>query len=77
VPQQIGRKCRKTIKVALRRAELDCHVLILDVAGFLQAGIKSRDLLAARLHTVDHEPDHWHCRLLCARRDWPRSRTAE
>jgi hypothetical protein len=32
VPQQIGGKSRKTIKVVLRRAELDQHVLTLDIS---------------------------------------------
>jgi len=56
VPQQIGRKCRKTIKVALRRAELDCHILTLGIAGFVQAGMKSRDLLAALLQMIRRPP---------------------
>src|SRR5262245_19299871 len=66
------------IKVALRRAELDCHILTFDIAGLLQAGMKSRDLLAARLHIGNHESDHRHRGLLRARRERPRScRTAD
>ena len=68
VLQQIGHKRRITIMVALRRAEFNCHILALDITGFLEAGMKSRDLLAVRLHTGNHESNHRHRRLLRARR---------
>src|SRR5262249_9967141 len=70
-PQQISHERRITIKVALRRAELDCHVLALDIAGFFQAGIKGRDLRAARLLAGRHESDPRQRGLLCVRSKWP------
>src|SRR6516162_11864045 len=71
VPQQIGRKRRITIKVVLRRAELNRHILTLDIPGVLETGMKGCDLLAACLYTGNHESDRRHRRLLRTRRKRP------
>src|SRR5262249_16445566 len=63
------------IELTLRPAVFDRHVLALDVADLLHA-------LAELAHTVRQpvgrpaveKPDRWHCRLLRARRERPRSR---
>ena len=71
VLQQIGHQRWITIKVVLRRAELNRHILILDISGVLETGMKSCDLLAACLYTGNHESDHRHRRLLRSRGQRP------
>jgi len=71
VLQQIGHQRWITIKVVLRRAELNRHILTLDISGVLETGMKGCDLLAACLYTGNHESDHRHRRLLCMRRKRP------
>jgi hypothetical protein len=70
---------RQPVSLTLVPAVFDADVLVLDKACFLQA-------LAERSHAVlqhlserftAEKPHHRHCRLLRARRDWPRRRAAE
>src|SRR5262249_8294734 len=61
----------------LRPAVFDRHVLAFDNAGFLQALAESAHTILERVRCGVEKPDHWHHRLLRARRKRPRSRAAE
>jgi hypothetical protein len=76
---QIGRKSRQSIVLTLCPSIFDCDILPLDVAGFSQASVKGGDCVTERSwRGATYEPNHWHCRLLRARRERPRCRrTAE
>src|SRR6516162_6492793 len=71
VLQQIGHERWITIKVVLRRAELNRHILTLDISGVLETGMKGCDLLSACLYTGNHKSDHRHRRLLRSRGQRP------
>src|SRR6476646_5007098 len=76
---QIDRHCRQSIKLSLRPAEFDRHILALDIASFVQTLTERRDnrCRLARGPAAE-EPDHWHRRLLRTRRKRPCCRsTAE
>src|SRR5215831_399199 len=61
---QVGGQRRQSVVVAFRQAVLDRQVLALAIAELFQA--------------LPEPSDHWHRRLLCARRQRPRcSRAAE
>src|SRR5258705_353306 len=60
------------IDLILGRVEFDRHVLALDIASVLQALAESAQLLLQPLmRLAAEEPDHWHPRLLRARRERP------
>ena len=74
---QIGCEVGQSVVLIPRPAILDRHILALDVAGFTNAlpecGQKACTISKRR---AAEEPDHRHCRLLCARRQGPRGRAA-
>jgi hypothetical protein len=58
--------------------EFDCHVPAIDVAGFAQPFLESGDEMSeSGGGPAVEEPNHRHSRLLRARRQRPRCRTAE
>src|SRR5262249_32579594 len=73
--REVGHQSRQAIELALQPMVLHRYVLALDVAGFVEAlaepGYKKRIGRSG----VD-EADNWHCRLLRACRERPRSRSA-
>src|SRR5262249_39269597 len=72
------RQCGKPIVVTLRPAVLDRDVLAFDVAGFLQTLSECANKVRIRSgRSAMKVTDHWNNRLLRARRERPRSRTAE
>src|SRR6516162_6495154 len=74
---QFGRQLRQSIELILGPAVFDCHVLALDIAGILQALAKSAQTLGESVTRCGTEPsNHWHRRLLRARRERPRGRRA-
>jgi hypothetical protein len=74
---QIGRERRQSVILAFRPAVLDCHVLTLDVAGFLQTLAERGDERPPPVRrSAVEETDHRHRRLLRARCERPRSRRA-
>src|SRR5262249_35850595 len=77
--KQFTRQGRQSIQLIIGPAILDDDVLTLDKASFFEALAKSTQTVLdhrARRSVVE-EPDHRHCRLLRARRERPRRRTAE
>ena len=71
---QIGRQLRQSIELILGPAVHDRHVLALDIAGLFQALAKSAQTVRVRVRRCGvEEPDHWHRRLLRARRERPRA----
>src|SRR5262249_9713805 len=76
---QTGRQRWQSVIVVFCPAIFDGHVLTLDLAGFLQtlAECGHGRRISVRRCAVE-ETDHWHRRLLRARRERPRgSRAAE
>src|SRR5262249_48152336 len=74
---QSGRQGRQSIVSALRPAIFDRYVAALDVADFAQALLESAYIVRPEVgRSVAKEPNHWHRRLLRARRERPRSRSA-
>src|SRR5262249_29513781 len=75
---QIGHQLRIPILAAFRPAVCDRHVVALDITRFIQALPKGGHMGAGCCGRPDvDEPDHWHRRLLRARRERPRRRAAE
>src|SRR5947209_13196870 len=64
--------------MTLRPAVFDRHVPAFNEARFLRTLVETLHEMHKCIErpTVE-KPDHWHCRLLCARRDRPHDRTAE
>src|SRR5262249_31319246 len=62
----------------LSPAVFDPHILALDIAGVFKALAKRAQTVRLRIRRSGLEiPDHRHLRLLRARRERPRGRTAE
>src|SRR6516225_4200078 len=75
---QVGHQCRQAIVLGLQPVVLDRHVLAFDVAGFVEAFAKRGRIARVGLgRPVSDKPNHWHRRLLRARRKRPRSRSTE
>ena len=76
---QVGRQRRQPIVVTIRPAVLNCHVLALNVAGFLQAAEdRLRDVCECVGRSIVQEAHDGHCRLLRVRDERPcGSRTTE
>jgi len=75
---QLGRHFRQAVVLTARPAELDRNVLALDKAPLGQAAAERGDEVDGILRrTRAQEPNHRHGRLLRARRERPRSRSAE
>jgi hypothetical protein len=72
---EIGCERRQTIELVLRIPILHCHVLALDIAGFLQALEKWNGQFLVDLISGlgDEEPDHRQRRLLRLRPNRPRA----
>jgi hypothetical protein len=78
VTDKIGRHVRQPGILSSRPAEFDCQVLPRDESYFAQPFVESRDEIDVRLgRTSVQKSDHWHFRLLRARRERPRRRAAE
>ena len=74
---QIVGQSRKPLGLVVRPAIFDRNVLTFDKACFAQASPQSgHEVLGARGGATANEPDHGHCRLLRARREGPRGRSA-
>jgi hypothetical protein len=76
--QEIGRQHRQSIELIGGPAEFGRHIPAFDIAGFFQA-LTKRDqaqLIVQLPGGVAEKPDHRHRRLLRARRERPRRRTA-
>ena len=73
--REVGHESRQAIELALQPMVLHRHVLALDVAGFVEALAEPGNKGRIRQSGID-EADHWHRRLLRARRERPRSRRA-
>src|SRR5215813_13966947 len=75
---QIGCEAGQYVVLVLRPAILDHNILALDVAGFTKA-LPECGQIACTIskRRAAEESDHRHCRLLRARREWPRCRAAE
>src|SRR5580692_1386615 len=69
---KIRREDRQPVRMALGPAKLDCHVLAVDKAGFLQALAECLGFLGIWGSTVK-KPDHRQRRLLRAGGERPRS----
>jgi len=75
---QIGCQRRQLIVVVLRPAELDRHVLAFDEGGPVQTATELGHEMRGPLGRLTvEEPDYRHRRLLRARRERPRCRTAK
>src|SRR6516164_6121582 len=73
---QIGCEVGQSVVLVLRPAILDRHILALDVAGFTDAMPECGQIARTIGRRAAEEPDHWHRRLLRARRERPSSRQA-
>jgi hypothetical protein len=75
----IGCKRRQPTILIIRPEVFDRHVLVFDIAGFLQALEKrdGPDLGQVIRGLIAEDPDHRHSRLLPRRHYWPRHRTPE
>src|SRR5262249_20445013 len=75
---QIGHQRRQAIVVALQPVVLDCHVLALDGAGFVESFTECGDIARVGIgRPVSDKPDYRHSRLLRARRERPSGCAAE
>src|ERR1700745_142608 len=69
---QIGCEVGQSIVLVLCPAVLDRHILALDVASFTNTLLEcSQKVCTAVRRRAVEDPDHRHCRLLRARREWP------
>jgi hypothetical protein len=66
----------KSIRLTIRRAEINRHIPALDVTGVFQGLAECRHQVKIKGLAVE-KTDHRHCRLLRARHKWPRNRTTE
>ena len=74
---QIGRRARQSIDLALGPAVFDRHVLALDIAALLKALAERAQVVCKRdWRSAVEKPNHRHRRLLRARRERPRRRRA-
>src|SRR4029453_1196893 len=73
----ISHQFRKSINLALCPAIYNRHVLALDIAGLFETLAKIAQAIRERVRFRVEKPDHWHCRLLRARRQRPRRRRAD
>jgi hypothetical protein len=74
---QIGRERRKSLKLPLSKAVFERQILPFSKSHFPKTGLERRDVVTQpRARSCHHEPDDWHCRLLRARRERPRSGSA-
>jgi hypothetical protein len=68
---QFGCQRRQPIHLILGPAVFDRHVLALDIAGVLQATVKSAQKVRVNVRrSLFEEPDHRRGRWLCAAGDW-------
>jgi hypothetical protein len=75
---QIGYQRRQPIIVTVRPAVFDCHILCLDIAGFIQSLVECSAPIGKRAGRPRLEmPNHRQCRLLCTCGERPSGRTAE
>src|SRR5262245_60129814 len=75
---EVGHERRQAVVLAAEPAVLDGHVLALEVARFAKAFTERACMARGAIErpTAD-KADHRHRRLLCARRERPRSSAAE
>src|SRR5262249_5095646 len=74
---QISRQGWQAIEPVLRKTVLDGYVAAIDIAGFAQAAAEGgREIGPIVLPEAVQESDHRQRRLLRARRERPRSRSA-
>jgi hypothetical protein len=75
---EVGRESRKAIVLTFCPAILDFNVLTFAVAAFLEAAVECRDDVGGLgRRSAAEEPNSRHRRLLRARPERPRCRTAE
>src|SRR5262249_45291455 len=68
----------QSIVLTIRITIHDLDVLAFDIASFFEPTVKGCSHVRRRIGgTRLEKADHWHRRLLCGRREWPRRRAAE
>src|SRR5215470_1308710 len=75
--KEFGRERRQAIVLTIRKAINNPNILALDITRFSQSGLKScHHVGRPTARTALEETDHRHRRLLRARRERPRGRSA-